>query len=83
MRRNTRLPVNLLREGKAMSMDRCTQCSHIVDTDFDTEFYDFAYLTENNMGRNGYGGHCESCREAIYNAMTPAQQAEHEKKIYG
>ncbi len=61
-----------------MSMDRCTTCGHVADTDEDCNFYDFDYTTP-----KGYGGHCESCREAIYNAMTPAQQAEHEKKIYG
>lgn len=61
-----------------MSMDRCTKCSDIVDTDFDCSFYDFDYTTP-----KGYGGHCEPCRDDIYEAMTEAQQTEHEKRIYG
>jgi hypothetical protein len=61
-----------------MSMDKCTDCGAIVDTDDDCNFYDFDYTTKKK-----YGGHCESCRDDIYDQMTEAQQAEHEKRIYG
>ena len=60
-----------------MSMDRCVKCGDLVDTDDFPEFYDFAYLVDD------MGGHCEPCREAIYDKMTDEQQAQHEKKIYG
>ena len=61
-----------------MSMDRCTHCGEIVDTDDFPEFYDFTYRTP-----KGYGGHCEGCRNDIYESMTPAEQAEHEERTYG
>lgn len=60
-----------------MSMDRCAKCSDIVDTDFDTEFYDFAYKI------NDIGGHCEYCRDKFYEEMSDAEQEAHEKRIYG
>ncbi len=44
-----------------MSLDRCTTCGHVADTDEDFSFYDFDYTTE-----NGYGGHCFMCRDDIY-----------------
>lgn len=61
-------------------MDRCTKCGELVDTDDFPEFYDFAYKV------NDMGGYCEDCRNAIYDAMTEAEQAEqaeHEKRTYG
>lgn len=60
-----------------MSMDRCSQCGEIVDTDFDCSFYDFTYKI------NGMGGHCENCRDGFMEKMTDAEQAEHERRIYG
>lgn len=60
-----------------MSMDRCTKCADLVDTDFDCEFYDFSYLV------NDMGGHCEQCREDIYENLTEFEQIEHEKRTYG
>ena len=65
-------------EGSVMSMASCIHCGHFVDTDNEPEFYDFNYKTI-----SGYGGHCENCRDEIYEAMTEAEQAAHEKKIYG
>ena len=64
--------------GIGMSIDTCTTCGDLVDTDDFPEFYDFSYTI-----KKGYGGHCESCRDDIYDAMTEAQQAEHEKRTYG
>lgn len=61
-----------------MSMDRCTDCSQVVDTDSDVNFYDFDYVTA-----KGYGGHCESCRDSLLGNMNNAQQDAHEKRIYG
>lgn len=58
-------------------MDRCAKCSDIVDTDIDCCFYDFTYKI------NGMGGHCQNCRHEMYEAMTEAEQAEHEKRVYG
>lgn len=58
-----------------MSMDRCAKCGNIVDTDFDTEFYDFAYKVKD------MGGHCESCRDDFQEAMTEGEQQEHEKRV--
>lgn len=60
-----------------MSMDRCTTCENITDTDFDCEFYDFSYLV------NDMGGHCASCRDNLYENMTELQQADHERRLYG
>ena len=60
-----------------MSMDRCKTCEEIIDTDFDCEFYDFSYLA------NDMGGHCQSCRDNLYEQMSEAQQADHEKRLYG
>jgi hypothetical protein len=60
-----------------MSMDRCTKCGDIVDTDFDCSFYDFTYTLPKEIG-----GHCVNCREAMMETMTDAQQAEHEKRVF-
>lgn len=60
-----------------MSMDTCKKCGEFVDTDFDCQFYDLAYKV------NDMGGHCENCRDDIYENMTDAEQAEHERKTYG
>lgn len=51
-----------------MSLDRCTKCGDVVDTDNHPEFYDFAYKV------NDMGGHCENCRDDIYESLTPVQQ---------
>lgn len=48
-----------------MSIDTCTDCSKMVDTDLDDEFYDFKYATENNSG-----GHCTRCRDKLFDALT-------------
>lgn len=61
-----------------MSMDRCTACSELADTDNDDCFYDFSYTTP-----TGYGGHCENCRDEILEDMTEQQQADHEKRVFG
>lgn len=61
-----------------MSMATCRVCASFVDTDEEPEFFDFTYTTA-----NGYGGHCESCRNEIYDAMSEAEQAEHERRTYG
>lgn len=60
-----------------MSMDRCCTCSDIVDTDFDDCFYDFSYKVDDR------GGHCENCRDDLYEKMTETEQALHEKRVYG
>lgn len=60
-----------------MSLDRCMRCGDIVDTDIDCQFYDFSYT--NN---DGYGGHCEDCRDTIYSHMNDAEKTDHERKIY-
>ena len=60
-----------------MSMALCSGCSGFVDTDDDPAFYDFTHKT------NDFGGHCDSCRDRIYEEMTEAEQAEHERRIYG
>ena len=39
-----------------MSMDRCSRCSALIDTDDDTEFYN-EYTDE---------GLCESCRDDLW-----------------
>lgn len=58
-------------------MDRCVSCSELTDTDFDCQFYDFAYLIKD------MNGHCSGCRDDLYEKMTATQQAEHERKTYG
>lgn len=61
-----------------MSMARCSECERLVDTDDDCQFYDFSYRSQ-----SGFEGHCEHCRDDLYTDMTEAQQAEHERRIYG
>ena len=43
-----------------MSVARCENCGRFVDTDFDTEFYEFQTDGE---------GHCEPCREDLQKAQ--------------
>jgi hypothetical protein len=45
-------------------MDRCIRCNRLVDTDYDTEFYEFQTGTE---------GHCEPCRDK----MVQEQEEDH------
>ena len=45
-----------------MSMDRCTDCERLVDTDFDVECYWDDCLVEDGY-RKWDGCVCESCRE--------------------
>ena len=40
-----------------MSITYCNDCFALIDTDKDTEFYDFKHKT-----KTGYGGHCFICR---------------------
>lgn len=61
-----------------MSMDRCTKCGDVVDTDSDCNFYDFDYTTV-----EGYGGHCCSCRDEIYKVLDDSKKEAHERRIYG
>lgn len=60
-----------------MSLDRCKTCEDIIDTDFDCGFYDFSYKA------NDMHGHCEKCRDDIYDKLTPAEQDQHERRVYG
>jgi hypothetical protein len=39
-----------------VSMDRCSNCDRLVDTDYDPDFYELQVHTE---------GHCEFCRERM------------------
>ena len=53
-----------------MSIDRCSKCGALVDTDFDTEFYG-----EDGDGFGNYESLCENCREEL-DAILYDQRAE-------
>ena len=53
-----------------MSIDTCSKCGDLVDTDFDMEFYG-----PDGEGFGKYTGLCENCREALESELIEQEKS--------